>query len=796
MTLREQTGGCVGRKDRYLVGLDVGTSKVCAIVGELLDDGGLDVVGIGVAESRGIRRGVIVNLEAAVDSIKKAVDEAELMAGVEIDAVHLSMAGPHIKGFNSRGVIAVAGKSREITRDDVRRAIEAAKAVSLPAGREILHVLPQDFVVDEQDGIGAPVGMTGARLEVNVHIVTSATTATQNLVSCVNRAGVGVIDTVVEQIGAAEAVLTPDEKELGVALVDIGGGTTDIAIFERGSLWHTAVIGVGGDHFTSDIAVGLRMPIPDAEKLKRKCGCALSAMVDEDETIDVASVGGRRSRVMARRILSEILQPRAEEIFHLVWDEIRRAGYEKSLNSGIVLTGGGAILEGMPEIAEQIFDLADQTRRADRHRRACRPRRQSGLRDGRGPGALRPAESGSGSGALDRRGRLWTSGGPAQGAVPGVLLGKGRPGLRTRRIRMSQDSNFFTPIFKDINPSELRLKLDEDRRAGARIKVVGVGGGGSNAVARMVKSGFQGVDFLVANTDLQALQANPAPVKVQIGSKLTKGLGAGADPNVGRQAALEDTDKLIQSLDGADMVFVTTGLGGGTGTGAAPVIASLASELGALTIAVVTKPFKFEGRKRHQQAEAGLEALRECVDTVITIPNERLLAIIDRHTSLNDSFMTADDVLRQAIQGISDLILVPGLINLDFADVKTIMAGMGIAMMGTGIAEGENRAMSGRAEGDLQPAARRRVGRRRSRRDHQRHRRPGPVAARSERGVDDHPGGGPRRRQHHLRRGGRRVAHRPREDHRDRHRLRPRRRQPVAGGQHHADTRSTCRTTR
>jgi cell division protein FtsA len=347
----------VGRKDRYLVGLDVGTSKVCAIVGEIVEDNGVDVVGIGVAESRGIRRGVIVNLEAAVESIKKAVEEAELMAGVEIDAVHLSMAGPHIKGFNSRGVIAVAGKSREITRDDVRRAIEAAKAVSLPAGREILHVLPQDFVVDEQDGIGAPVGMTGARLEVNVHIVTSSATATQNIVSCVNRAGVGVIDTVIEQIAAAEAVLTPDEKELGVALVDIGGGTTDIAIFERGSLWHTAVIGVGGDHFTSDIAVGLRMPIPDAEKLKRKCGCALSAMVEEDETMDVASVGGRRPRVMARRILSEILQPRAEEIFHLVWDEIRRAGYEKSLNSGIVLTGGGAILEGMPEIAEQIFDL-------------------------------------------------------------------------------------------------------------------------------------------------------------------------------------------------------------------------------------------------------------------------------------------------------------------------------------------------------------------------------------------------------------------------------------------------------
>jgi cell division protein FtsA len=347
----------VPRRERYVVGLDVGTSKVAATVGEILDDGSLDIVGIGIAESHGIRRGVVVNLEAAVEAIKKAIEEAELTAGVDIDSVHLSVAGPHIKGFNSRGVIAVAGKSREITRDDVRRAIEAAKAVSLPNGREILHVLPQDFVVDEQDGIGAPVGMTGARLEVNVHIVTSSATAIQNIVSCVNRAGVRVVESVIEQLAAAESVLTPDEKELGVALVDIGGGTTDIAIFERGSLWHTAVIGVGGDHFTNDIAVGLRMPIPDAEKLKRKCGCALSAMVEEDETMDVASVGGRRPRVMPRRIVSEILQPRAEEIFHLVWDEIRRAGYEKSLNSGLVLTGGGAILEGMPEIAEQIFDL-------------------------------------------------------------------------------------------------------------------------------------------------------------------------------------------------------------------------------------------------------------------------------------------------------------------------------------------------------------------------------------------------------------------------------------------------------
>ena len=244
-----------------------------------------------------------------------------------------------------------------------------------------------------------------------------------------------------------------------------------------------------------------------------------------------------------------------------------------------------------------------------------------------------------------------------------------------------------------VGPSTLRLKLEEDGRTGARIKVVGVGGGGSNAVNRMVQAGLEGVEFIIANTDLQALKLSGAPHKIQIGGKLTKGLGAGADPNVGRQAALEDTDKLIEALDGADMVFVTTGMGGGTGTGAAPVIASLASELGALTIAVVTKPFKFEGRKRQAQAERGLEELRDCVDTVITIPNERLLATIGRTTSLNDAFTTADDVLRQAIQGISDLILVPGLINLDFADVKTIMAGMGIAIMGTGLGEGETRAM-------------------------------------------------------------------------------------------------------
>ena len=347
----------MARKEHYLVSLDVGTSKVAAIVAESREDEGLDIIGIGVAKAEGIRRGVVVNLEAAVESIKTAIDEAELTGGVEIDSVHLGLSGAHLKAFNSRGVVAVSGNNREITREDVDRALDAAKGVALPTGREILHALPQDFVVDDQDGIGDPIGLSGTRLEVNVHVVTGSITSKQNIVTCVNRAGVAVADVIIEQLAASESVLTADERELGVALVDIGGGTTDLAIFERGSLWHTGVVMMGGDHFTNDIAVGLRTPIPDAEKTKRRSGCALSSLVGEDETITVESVGGRQPRVMSRRILSEILQPRAEEVFHALWDEIRRAGYERSLHSGLVLCGGGALLEGMAEIAEQIFDL-------------------------------------------------------------------------------------------------------------------------------------------------------------------------------------------------------------------------------------------------------------------------------------------------------------------------------------------------------------------------------------------------------------------------------------------------------
>jgi cell division protein FtsA len=345
------------KKDRYVVGLDIGTHKVCAIVAEITDEGRLDVIGIGQQESRGLRKGVVINLEATVDSIKKVIEEAELMAGVEIGSSHVGIAGTHVRGFNSRGVIAVSNKNRVIEREDVARVIDAAKAVSIPMDREILHVLPQEFVVDDQDGIGDPTGMTGSRLEVNVHVITCATTAAQNTITCVNRAGLEAIDTVLTQISAAEACLTPDEKELGVALVDVGGGTTDLAIFEKGALWHTAVLQVGGEHFTNDVAVALRTPVNEAEKIKKKHGCALTSMIPEEDSIEVPSVGGRKPRIMARQVLGDVIQARAEELCQMVLTEIRRAGFDRNLNSGVVLTGGGSILEGMPEIAEQIFDM-------------------------------------------------------------------------------------------------------------------------------------------------------------------------------------------------------------------------------------------------------------------------------------------------------------------------------------------------------------------------------------------------------------------------------------------------------
>lgn len=346
------------QKNSSIVGFDIGTKKITAIIGEITEEKKIEIIGIGTSDSRGLRKGVVVNLEATVDAIKKAQEEAELMAGVAIDSAFIGISGAHIKSFNSRGVIAVSGRNKEISREDINRVIDQSKAVSIPPDREIIHIIPQEFVVDEQDGIKDPLGMSGIKLEVNVHIVTAGITSVQNLKTCVSRAGIEIEEIVLNQIATSHSVLTHDEMELGVGLIDIGGGTTEIAIFERGSLWYTSVIPIGGDNFTNDIAVGLRTPIPDAEKIKKKFGCVTAQLNEDEETIEVPPVGrGKKPRILSRQLLADIIQPRAEEIFRLIDNETKRMGYEKSLNSGVVLTGGTALLDGLEEVAEEIFDL-------------------------------------------------------------------------------------------------------------------------------------------------------------------------------------------------------------------------------------------------------------------------------------------------------------------------------------------------------------------------------------------------------------------------------------------------------
>jgi len=344
----------MSKKESLVVGLDIGTTKICTVVADLAD-GQVNIIGLGTHPSKGLRKGVVINIDSTVQSIKKAVEEAELMAGVHLTSVFAGIAGGHVKGINSHGVIAV--KNKEITPSDVKRVINAASAVAIPMDREVIHIIPQEFIVDDQDGIRDPVGMSGVRLEGRVHIVTGAITSAQNIIKCANRAGLDVDDIVLEQLGSSEAVLTPEEKELGVAIIDIGGGTTDLVIFSSGSIKHTAVFSLAGSHITNDISLGLRTPLEEAEKIKIRYGCALTSLVRKDETIEVPSVGGRKPRSLSRYTLAEIIEPRVEEILSLVHHEIMRTGYGNLLASGIILTGGSALLEGIPDLAEQIFNV-------------------------------------------------------------------------------------------------------------------------------------------------------------------------------------------------------------------------------------------------------------------------------------------------------------------------------------------------------------------------------------------------------------------------------------------------------
>lgn len=341
--------------ERLIVGLDIGTSKVLAIVGEVKPGGEIEVVGVGHHPARGMKKGVVANIESTVQSIQRAVEEAELMAGCQIYSVFAGIAGAHINSFNSHGVVAI--RNQEVTPGDVERVIEAARALAIPMDQKVLHILPQEYVIDGQEGIREPVGMSGVRMEAKVHIVTGAVSAAQNIIKCIRRCGLEVDDVILEQLASSQAVLTEDEKELGVCLVDIGGGTTDIAVFTDGAIRHTAVIPIAGDQVTNDIAVALRTPTQAAEDIKKRYGCALTQLASQDETIEVPSVGDRPPRTLARQTLAEVIEPRVEELYGLVLAELRRSGFEDLLGSGVVLTGGSSRMEGMIDLAEEVFHM-------------------------------------------------------------------------------------------------------------------------------------------------------------------------------------------------------------------------------------------------------------------------------------------------------------------------------------------------------------------------------------------------------------------------------------------------------
>ncbi|MDR2744601.1 MAG: cell division protein FtsA [Desulfovibrio sp.] len=345
----------MNNKSDLIVGLDIGTTKICAVVGELQESGFVDIVGVGESDSTGLRKGVVVNIEQTVQSIRKAVENAELMAGCEINAVYVGIAGSHIMGINSHGVIAVKGG--EVAGHDVERAIDAARAVAIPADREVIHILPQEYIVDAQRGIADPLGMAGVRLEVKVHIVTGAVSSAQNIIRSCRRSGLEVADIALESLASAKAVLTEEEREIGVALVDLGGGTTDIAIFANDAIKHTAVLAIGGQNLSNDIAFGLRTPVGSAERIKIKYGCALADMVRSNEVIEVPSVGGREPRRLSRQVLAEICEPRMEEILYLVDQTLIKSGYKDLIGAGVVLTGGASLIYGCQELGEQIFNL-------------------------------------------------------------------------------------------------------------------------------------------------------------------------------------------------------------------------------------------------------------------------------------------------------------------------------------------------------------------------------------------------------------------------------------------------------
>ena len=584
---RERDSDGEGSKN-LIVGLDIGTSKIVAIVAEVAPDGALNIIGLGTQPSRGLKKGVVVNIEATMASIQRVLEEAELMADCRITEVYTGIAGSHIRSLNSSGMVAI--KEKEVTQADIDRVVETAKAIAIPNDQQILHILPQEFIIDGQEDVREPLGMSGVRLEVKVHIVTGAVSAVENITKCVRRCGLEVNDVILQPLASSIAVLNDDEKELGVCLMDIGGGTTDLAVFAGGAIRHTAVIPIAGDQVTNDIAMTLRTPTKEAEELKLRHGCALRQLADPNDIIEVPGVGDRPPRKLSRQTLAEVIEPRIEELYTLVQAELRRSGFEELLSSGIVLTGGSALLAGHDRARRGGLPPAGARRRAGVRRRARRRGEEPALRD-RGRAAARrprpvPARAGiTGADHRDRRRR-----GADEAMVQGEFLV-----VHIDAATSSVSSRNAAP--RDRRKEHTMFEIIDQTHAGRRHHQ----GHRRRRLRRQCRRAHDRAEGCSTSSSSartptrRRSSARPRAAQLQLGTALTRGLGAGARPEIGRDAAMEDRDRIAEMIDGADMLFITAGMGGGTGTGAAPVIADIAKSMNILTVAVVTRPFKFEG---------------------------------------------------------------------------------------------------------------------------------------------------------------------------------------------------------
>ncbi len=705
--------------------MDIGSSKICAIIAEI-KDGAPQVIGASVQKSEGVRKGSISNISQAGEIVKKAIEDAKRMAGLDfVEKAIVSISGAYTQSVNSSGIINVP--NNEITLKEINRALDTAlHNAAIPSGHEVIHILPYQFKLDNQDNIEDPMGMSGSRLEVFTHIVTVQHSSLENLRRTIQLAGVKIENIVLSAYAASIATLSEDERALGVACIDIGGSTCNIMVYEGSSMRFNSYVPVGSEHIRDDLAIGLHTPLGAAEYVKREYGNLMAE--ESDQEIEVPAVGAENKKNrFSLKFVHEIINTRVLEVFNLLNNALISSKLKDSLGRGVVLTGGMTHMEGIRHVASAIFGNVPV--------RIAKPIEVSGLFE-----ELKDPTSSVAIGLI-----LYGAGGHTnyekdsektirykeikQNAQPAFTYTPERNYIETdltnlkhtgetnkeikerkkdimypyetpkeagffQRIREWGSKLFWRRVVAMLNEMEIGVEEIFETN-GAKIVVIGVGGGGSNMIAHLIATGtYKDIMLIVANTDGQALKSSTAKNKIRLGEKITGGRGAGMKPEVGKQAAQECVEVIKNMVTGADIVFISAGLGGGTGTGAAPVIAQIAKDSGALTVSVVTKPFSFEGRKRARIAEEGLKELKAVSDSIVVIPNEKLIGFIDKNAGIKESFKEVDNILAKAVNGISSMIINYGEndINVDFADLKTVMNHRGLALMGIGEATGVNAA--------------------------------------------------------------------------------------------------------